>query len=138
MELQEYDIKVLESYWIKEEQMHKRLRYREMELLHEYKESDTNIGGGRSNRIADDTAHKAILLAEDKEYQALQRLTQGLKEVYQRLDDDMKAIIQMRYKDKDNYYEWGEIADALYISRNKVLRKRRAMLAATAEAVGYV
>ena len=37
MELQEYDIKVLESYWIKEEQMHKRLRCREMELLHEYR-----------------------------------------------------------------------------------------------------
>jgi len=63
--LSRHDIQKLEDYWINLNEYKKQLQFREWELLNPYKETDTNIGGGRSNGISNTTGRRATILAED-------------------------------------------------------------------------
>lgn len=132
------DLKKLEGYWSNLEQLKKDMRYREWELFHPYQETDTNVGGGRSNHTSDTTGNRAILLAEDKEYQNLKNIVTTIENLYPELDDDQKIIVQMRYWDKKECYEWQHIADELYMSVQRVLRKRNNLIDETAKRLGWV
>ncbi len=44
----------------------------------------------------------------------------------------------MRYFDKTECYEWQNIADKLYMSTYRVLRKRNALIDETARRLGWV
>ncbi len=136
--LSRHDIQKLEDYWINLHEYKKQLKFREWELLNAHKESDCNIGGGRSGNISDTTALKGIVLAEDMLYQNLQRIVRTIEEMYLQLDHDLKTIVDMRYWDQENNcYEWEDIADRLYMSRNKVLRKRNALIDETARKLAW-
>lgn len=52
--------KTIEEYWSSLDELKKQLRYREWELLNAHQETDANFGGGKSNRISDNTGNKAI------------------------------------------------------------------------------
>lgn len=65
-------------------------------------------------------------------------IIEGLTELYPTLDDDLQAIIQMKYFNKEECMEWEELADELGYSRSKTLRKRVVALNKTAEAIGFV
>ena len=132
------DIQIIERYWMQFDDYKKKLKYREWELLNEHKETDTNMGGGRSNNISNPTERKAILLAEDKLYQKLKDIVKTVEEIYSQLDHDLKTIVDMRYWDMEkNCYEWEDIADRLYMSRSKVLRKRNALIDETAKKLAW-
>ena len=132
------DLKKLEGYWSNLEQLKKDMRYREWELLHPYQETDANVGGSRSNHTSDTTGNRATLLAEDKEYQNLKNIVTTIENLYPELDDDQKIIVQMRYWDKKECYEWQHIADELYMSVQRVLRKRNNLIDETAKRLGWV
>jgi len=106
-------------------------------LLHPHNEQG-ELHGGRSNTISDTTVKKATLLANDACYQNLKRIIKAVEDLYRDLDEDMRTIVDMRYWDKDGCYEWEDIADKLYISRHKVLRKRNILIDKTAERIGWV
>lgn len=132
------DIQKLEDYWINLNEYKKQLQFREWELLNPYKETDTNIGGGRSNNTSDTTGHKAMILVEDTLYQNLKRIVSTIENMYENLDKDQKTIVDMRYRDKSECYEWQHIADELYMSVQRVLRKRNALVDETARRLGWV
>lgn len=131
------EVQTIEKYWIEYEVYKKKLKYREWELLHPHNEQGELVGG-RSNTISDTTAKKATVLANDAYYQNLKRIIKTVEDLYRDLDEDMRTIVDMRYWDKDGCYEWEEIADKLYISRHKVLRKRNILIDKTAERIGWV
>lgn len=129
--------KTIEEYWLNLEDLKHQLRFREWELT-ENRSTDENIGGGKGNKISDTTGQKAILLAEDEKYQHYKKIISTIDYIYRHADDDMKTIVNMRYWDKDGVYEWEDIADELYISRSKVLRKRNLLIDKTAERLGWM
>lgn len=131
------EVQTIEKYWIDYEVYKKKLKYREWELLHPHNEQGELVGG-RSNTISDTTAKKATVLANDAYYQNLKRIINTVEDLYRDLDEDMRTIVDMRYWDKDGCYEWEDIADKLYISRHKVLRKRNILINKTAERIGWV
>ena len=132
------EIQIIERYWIQFDEYKKKLKYREWELLNEHEETDTNIGGSRSSNISNPTERKAIILSEDKLYQKLKDIVKTIEEIYCQLDQDLKTIVDMRYWDREkNCYEWEDIADRLYMSRNKVLRKRNALIDETAKKLAW-
>lgn len=131
------EVQTIEKYWIEYEVYKKKLKYREWELLHPHNEQGELVGG-RSNTISDTTAKKATVLANDAYYQNLKRIIKTVEDLYRDLDEDMRTIVDMRYWDKDGCYEWEDIADRLYISRHKVLRKRNILIDKTAERIGWV
>ena len=77
----EVDLKKIESYWVNIEKLKKDLRFREWELLHPSHEEDNNIGGGRSSKISDPTAQRAMALAEDRQYQNLKATIDVIEKV---------------------------------------------------------
>lgn len=138
MTLNKVTVKQLEDYWINHKDYKKQLYYRELEVLHPYRETDSNIGGGKSNRTSDTTMIKAAALAEDARYNHLKQIITVVEEVYAELDDDQRTIVDMRYFDKDECYEWADIADKLYMSVYRVLRKRNRIIDITAEKLGWL
>ena len=132
------DIQKLEDYWINLEEYKKQLKYREWELLNPHQAEDTNIGGGKSNRISNTTEQKALTLSEDKLYQNLKQIVNVIEELYRELDNDSKTIVDMRYWCKNDFFEWEDIADRLFMSRHKVLRKRNLLINETAKRIGWV
>ena len=137
MKLSRLERKMIEEYWIHIDDYRKKLEFRYWELT-EKKSVDENIGGGKSSGISDTTARKAMLLAEDEQYQHYKKIVEAITSMYTELDTDLKTIVDMRYWDKDGVYEWEDIADKLYISRNKVLRLRNLLVDKTAERLGWV
>lgn len=136
--LEKYDLQKLESYWRNLTQLKKELKFREWELLEPYREQDTNIGGGKANTISDTTAIKAMLLAEDKKYNITKEIITTVEDIYAILDNDRKTIVQMRYWDKSNCYEWEDIADQLHMSRYRVLRLRNTIIDETARRLTWI
>lgn len=129
--------KTIEEFWMNIDDYRKQLKFREWELL-ENKNDDTNVGGGKSNQTSDTTAKKAIILAEDTRYQHLKNVVQTIEQLYEELDQDQKTIVRMRYWDKTECYEWQHIADELFMSVQRVLRKRNAIIDETAKRLGWV
>ena len=68
----------------------------------------------------------------------MKKIVEGLNELYPTLDDDLKKIVQMRYWDKEECYEWEDIADEIGYSRTRTLRKRNVLLNKTADAIGFI
>ena len=132
------DLKKIEGYWINIEKLKKDLKFREWELLHQWKEQDENIGGGRASNTSDTTFVKANALVEDRQYQNLKATIEVIEKVYETSEEEEKKIIQMRYWDKKEGYTWEEIADELYMSRSKVLSKRNYIIDRTAELLGWI
>lgn len=129
--------KTIEEYWSNLKDLKRQLRFREWELT-ENRSTDENIGGGKSNRISDTTGDKAVLLLNDEKYSHYKKIVQAIEQTYANADSDMQTIADMRYWDKDGVYEWEDIADKLYISRSKVLRKRNLLIDKTAERLGWL
>ena len=138
MKINDADLKKIEGYWINLEKLKKDLKFREWELLHQHKEQDENIGGGRASNTSDTTFQKANTLVEDKVYNNLKNVVETLETLYTQLDDIQKKIVELRYWDKDGCYEWEDIAAELNISRNKALNKRNALIDKTAERLGWL
>lgn len=131
------DLKKLEGYWIELNELKEKLKYREWQLLHAYKEEDTNVGGGRSSNISNPTEQKAIKLAEDKTYQNLKNVINVIEKLYPELDDVQKKIVRMKYWDSEEW-DWNDIAKETNVSRSKALAKRNALIDKTAERLGWV
>lgn len=130
--------KTIEEYWTNLDELKKQLRYREWELL-ENKNTDENIGGGKSNIISDTTANKAIILTTDERYQFLSKTISAVEKVYAALNEEMKEFADMRYRSKEsNYLEWEDIAYELGVSKAKAFKMRNKLLDITASEIGWL
>ena len=137
--MERLDIQKIESYWINHDENKNRLKYREQELLHSRHNADDLNANLRGNRISNPTEQKAAALTNDELYRNLNKIVQSIEQIYEQLDEDLKTIVNMRYWDKENNcYEWEDIADRLYMSRSKLLRKRNVIINLTAKKIGYV
>ena len=131
------DLEKLEGYWINLNQLKKDMRFREWELLNPHQENEKNVGGKGSN-ISNPTENKAIILAEDREYQNLKSIIETIEKLFDELDEEQKVIVQMRYQNTKDCYEWQHIADELGMSVQRVLRKRKLLIDETAKRIGWV
>jgi len=68
----------------------------------------------------------------------LKNIITTLEHLYKELDHDQKTIVDMRYFDKHEAYEWQHVADKLYMSVQRVLRKRNMLIDETAKRLGWV
>lgn len=127
--------KTIEEFWTNIQDYKKQLKFREWELLHPYQESETPKT--QNTQVTKPTENKAIILTQDERYQFLKKVVDTIEQLYTELDSDLKTIVDMRYW-SDDFYEWEEIADQLYMSRHKVLRKRNKLIDETAKRIGWV
>lgn len=130
--------KTIEGYWMNIKQLRNDLKYREWELT-ENKSTDENIGGGKSNRISDTTARKAMILAEDKKYQNLKERVQAIDSVYSSLDTEMREFVEIRYfSDDAAYLDWEDVAVEIGITKSKAFKMRNKLIDETAKKIGWL
>lgn len=136
--------KTIEEYWSDIPSLKKQLNFREWELLHQYKEQDTNIGGGRSYNLSDTTAQKAMLLAEDERYQNLKKNVDAIDYVIKKVSEDKKQrllreFMEMKYISKESsYMDWDDVAIELDITKAKAYKLRNKLIDMTAEKLGWL
>lgn len=114
--LEKYEVEVLETYWNNFEENKKRMYHRDSEL---------SLSGANP--------------AEDAFIQRYTTITNAIEQIYNELDEDLKTIVDMRYWNPSGITEdWLIIANRLYMSRSKVLKKRKWLIEKTAERIGWV
>ncbi|GEM_PF-7106025 len=116
MRLEKYEIEVIENYWIDIEEIKKRVKQREYEVLQSGKNPAENAFIERHTTIIN-----------------------GIEQLYNELDEDLKTIVDMRYWNPSGISEdWLIIADRLYMSKSQVLKKRKWLIEKTAERIYWV
>ena len=100
------------------------------------KEIDENIGGGRSNIPSKLTERIATAIIMNKMLQQLEAITEAIRSVYERLPDEKKQLVQLKYWTKQQY-SWEEIAEQLHVSKRQAIRWRNEIVYAIAEKLGW-
>lgn len=137
-QLNRNDIKKLEEYWQNYKAYKKQLQFRRWELLNPHV-SEKEQCETRAPGISKPTERDAMRLQSDELYSNLERIIKTMETLYENADEDIRKIIEMRYWDENGFcYEWEDIADQLYLSRNKVLRRRNVLLDEMAKRIGWV
>ena len=109
---------------------------REEELLNPYTPTDTNIGGGKSNRTSDTTAVKAITLADDRILQRIRFQYRAVKRTYDSADEDTQEIIKEYYFKQPRTKTWDGIALQVHTSKRSCFRIRKAFFSKLADELG--
>ena len=110
---------------------------REEELLNPYTPTDTNIGGGKSNRTSDTTAVKAITLADDRILQRIRFQYRAVKRTYDSADEVTQEIIDEYYFKQPRTKTWDGIALQVHTSKRSCFRIRRAFFSRLADELGF-
>ena len=109
---------------------------REEELLNPYTPTDTNIGGGKSNRTSDTTAVKAITLADDRVLNRLRFQYEAVKRTYEQADEITQEIIEEYYFKQPRTKTWDGIALQVHTSKRSCFRIRKAFFSKLADELG--
>jgi len=107
------------------------------EILYASTSTDENVGGGRGNIPGDPTSQTAILLTNHKKLEQLQNIVDAIENVVERLTDDRKRLVRLRYWDKPRRLTWDGIAAELHVSRRQAMRWRDEIVLAVAEKIGW-
>lgn len=100
-------------------------------------EVDENVGGGRSNLPSSPTERIGTILLTHKKLQQLETIANAIQLVYDRVSDEYKRLIQLKYWTKPQRYTWEGIADQLHISKRQAMRWRDEIICAIAEVLGW-
>ncbi|EZP77606.1 phage transcriptional regulator, RinA family protein [Parageobacillus genomosp. 1] len=100
-------------------------------------EVDENVGGGRSNLPSSPTERIGTILLTHKKLQQLETIANAIQLVFDRVPDEYKRLIQLKYWTKPQRYTWDGIADQLHISKRQAMRWRDEIIYAIAEVLGW-
>jgi RinA family phage transcriptional activator len=106
-------------------------------IMHPWRPSDNNVGGGRSTGISKPEEEIAIKLDDDPQWQRLELREQHCKAAIERMDDEQYKIYKLRYR-AGNYYDWNTVGKLLHYSHAQIYRKRYALLALLAQECGML
>lgn len=127
--------------FIESELIHYQESMRELQRLRDdiisgKRNTDENIGGSRSSQPSEDTANRAIALIESRQIQQLERITNAIQTVTDKLTPEKKRLVQMKYWARPQTLTWDGVAYSLNVSRMTVLRWRREIIHAISEMTG--
>lgn len=116
------------------------------EMLNEIKRIRTDIifgskskeySMGRSSFPADFTATRAIELVSNARLERLQRLTETIQSVIDRLQPEKKELVKLIYWDRPRLLTWEGAAQRLHITKRTAYRWRREIISAIADRGGF-
>ncbi|ELK38806.1 Gp53 protein [Brevibacillus agri BAB-2500] len=107
------------------------------EILYASGSTDENVGGGRGSLPGDPTSRTAILLSSHKKLEQLQNIVDAIESVVDRLTEDRKKLIRLRYWEKPQRLTWDGVAAELHVSRRTAMNWRDEIVRAIAEKIGW-
>lgn len=112
------------------------IKQREEELMHPYRETDENIGGGRSSFISNPSERMAITISEDRRLANLERNRDVIDKCMDQTDVVTKELIRYMYID----YNLNTIraAQETNISERHARRLHKRFIETIADEIGIV
>ncbi|MGN7470356.1 transcriptional regulator [Brevibacillus sp. SAFN-007a] len=107
------------------------------EILYASGSTDENVGGGRGSLPGDPTSRTAILLSSHKKLEQLRNIVDAIESVVDRLTEDRKKLIRLRYWEKPQRLTWDGVAAELHVSRRTAMNWRDEIVRAIAEKIGW-
>jgi len=107
------------------------------EILYASPNRDENVGGGRSNLPSDPTGRTATLLATHRKIEQLERIVEAIESVIEKLPEEKKKLVKLRYWDRPRRLTWDGIAGELHVSRRQAMRWRDEIVYQIAEKIGW-
>lgn len=107
------------------------------EILNPHKPEEENAGGGKSNLPGDPTAKTAMALATHSKLMHLERVSDAIEEVYNRLPEVKQELIRVKYWTKPQRLTNVGICEELGISESTFRRWRRKFVNDVAEILGW-
>lgn len=114
----------------------KEIEIRREEILHPYRETDTNVGGGKSNLPGDPTGRIGTALTADLKLHNLERIIESIDYIWQDLPDEKKQFIKLYYWTRPQRYTLEGVAIKLSISDRTAKRWRTEILERVADKIG--
>jgi RinA family phage transcriptional activator len=110
---------------------------RREEILFTHIETDTNVGGGKSNSPSDPTYKKASALESDIKLKEMQRIAEAIEYVWSGLDDDKKKLLKLYYWTRPQTLTWEGIAIQLHVTSRTAKRWRNQVIKQIASFLGW-
>ncbi len=137
LELNRYDMKVIEGYITNIDKLRYRLKVRKLELLDN--PIIDNPGGGKSNLPGDPVNREVTLCLTDDYYNNLEKIIRAIEKVYDESDDDVKELCKLNYWEPKLHLDtWEKKAKHFYTSKTTLLRVRERFLRRIAEEMDYI
>jgi RinA family phage transcriptional activator len=114
-----------------------RIMIRREEILFIHIETDTNVGGGKSNSPSDPTYKKASALESDIKLKEMQRIAEAIEYVWSGLDDDKKKLLKLYYWTRPQTLTWEGIAIQLHVTSRTAKRWRNQVIKQIASFLGW-
>lgn len=131
-------IKQVEQLWFDYNDKLKQVEILRQVILNPYDAfPDENQGGGVNSvrNISDPTADMALRLHVDEDINKLLVDIRTVERVYNKLPDNYKEMVRLRYFTNKVKWTWDEISIRHGISRRQVMRWRDAIMQATIEMI---
>ena len=113
------------------------LYLRETEIRLPWRESDQNIGGGRSATTADAAERTLEAVEADKRIIYLRRLKATCESAMSHFDNTLWELYKARYQSPSRP-NWNEVVDRVPYSRSAVYRYRYCILELLAKEMGWL
>lgn len=107
------------------------------EILYGKTSDDENVGGGRSSLTSDPTGQTATLLASHTKLEQMEHIARSIEHVYDRLPDDKKKLVEVRYWRRPQTLNWEGIANECNVSRRTAMNWRDGIIQAIAVKAGW-
>ena len=135
-ELSKDDLKWLEDKFERYKQLDKEIAIRKEEL--KIKETDENIGGGKSNTVSSPVENQVVKEQTDPYIATRLGWKKGIEETFNESSKEVKEVIHAKYWDDKSYLSWTHIGEENYISKTQVYRLRYDVLERFAKKIGYI
>ena len=113
----------------------KEINRRREELLSKPSEE---LVGGRPNTPGDPTGSIVARLVDDKRLMELERIAYAIETVYNTLDDEYRELVRVYYWTRPQTLTWDGIALQLNVSRRTALYRRKQIVQAIGERLGWL
>lgn len=94
-------------------------------------------GGGRSSLPGDPTGRVATRLTSHKQLGHLEETVQAIEDVYNRLPEEKKRLINLYYWTRPQILSWEGIAQKLHVSRKTAFNWRDDIIYAISDQLGW-
>lgn len=135
-ELNKQDLWWLEDKFQRYQQMDKEIAIRKEEL--KIKQTDENIGGGKSNTVSSPVESEVIKSMNDEYIREREKWKQGIDDVYNHCTENEQKILRDKFWSDQNYLSWQEIGEMNFTSRTKIYEIRYSLLQRFAKKIGYI
>lgn len=135
-ELSKDDLKWLEDKFERYKQLDKEIAIRKEEL--KMKETDENIGGGKSNTVSSPVEIQVIKEQTDPYIKTRLIWKDGIEKTYQESSEEVQQIINDKFWGDRSYLSWVAIGEDYYISKTQIYRLRYNVLEKFAKKIGYI